>query len=151
MRRINKKGQSGIEYMAIIGIALLVLVAGTIIFLNYSKSSNDQVVSSQLNIIGSTIMSNAESMYVLGNESWITIEFNFPHNVKTVAINNNQEMYFAYATSKGTSYVVFFSEKFNISSSSVDCSNSCIIDLSPGINRLKIKSTGKVITFTKMP
>ncbi|MGV8162788.1 MAG: hypothetical protein ACP5N2_05660 [Candidatus Nanoarchaeia archaeon] len=136
--------------MAIVGIALLILISGTVIFLDYSKKSNDQVISNQLNIIGSSIMSNAESMYVLGNESWVTIEFNFPRNVNAAAINNNQEMYFMYSTSSGTSYAVFFSDKFNISSGSPTCQDSCILDFEPGLNKIRIKSTGKVVNIYKV-
>jgi len=129
---------------------MLILISGTVIFLNYSKTSSDQVVAGQLNMIGSSIMNNAEAMYVLGNESWVTIEFNFPNSVNSAAINSNQEMYFSYATSKGISNAVFFSDKFNISSSSAGCPTTCNLDFTPGMNRIKIKSTGKFVTITKV-
>jgi hypothetical protein len=133
-----------------VGFALLVIVAGTLIFFSYSKKSSDQIVSSQLNNIGSTIMSNAESMYVLGNESWVTMEFNFPSNVKSAVISTNKEMFFSFSTSVGTSYVVFFSDKFNISTGDPSCVAYCSLGFTPGINKVRIKSLGNTVSISKV-
>jgi len=141
--------------MSVIGIALLVLTSGTLILANYSKSINDQVVSNQISIIGNTIMNNAESMYVLGNESWITIEFSLPSSLDGVALNSDTDLVFAYYTSTGVSNIVFFSDKFNLSNgTSYPCGanpKSCSIYLNAGINRVKIKSEGEYVTILKMP
>jgi hypothetical protein len=138
--------------MAVVGIALLVLTAGVLILANYSKSINDQVIANQLNIIGGTIMNNAESMYVLGSESWITIEFNLPEVLDKVSINDNQDLVFSYYSSTGYSNVVFFSEKFNLSNGTYPCGdNSCQIYLTAGMNRVKIKSEGTYVNISKMP
>jgi hypothetical protein len=147
-----KKGQSGVEYMAVVGIALLVLTAGTMILSNYSRSMNDQVVSNKINIIGRTMINNAESMYVLGNESWITVEFNFPTSVKSTMINDQQDLVFTYYTATGTSDIVFFLDKFNISNQSARCTDgSCVLDITPGVNRIKIRSGGNYVSMIKMP
>jgi hypothetical protein len=149
---INRKAQSGVEYMAVIGIALLVLTAGTLILANYSNSINDQVISNQLSIIGNTIMNSAESMYVLGNESWMTIEFNLPNVINTVSINGNQDFVFSFYNSVGVSNVVFFSDKFNISNGTYPCDPKyCDVALVAGINRVKIKSEGEYVTIKKVP
>ncbi|MGV8169312.1 MAG: hypothetical protein ACP5N3_04620 [Candidatus Nanoarchaeia archaeon] len=136
--------------MAIVGIALLILISGTVIFLDYSRTSNDEIISSQLDIVGNSIMNNAEAMYVLGNESWITIEFSVPTNVMYAAINNNRDLYFRYTSSGGTSDVVFFSDKFNISSENPSaCSSFCYLNITPGVNRMKIRSLGDVVVISK--
>lgn len=140
--------------MTVIGIALLVLTSGTLILANYSKSINDQVIANQISIIGNTIMNNAESMYVLGNESWITIEFSLPNALDTVSVNLNTDLVFSYYTSNGLSNIVFFSDKFNLSNGLIypcDVSDSCSIDLTAGINRVKIKSEGEYVSILKMP
>jgi hypothetical protein len=147
---IKKRAQSGIEYLAIVGIALLVLTSGMLIFSNYARTSSDDVTSNQLNLIGNTIMTNAEAMYVLGNESWITIEFNFPKVVSNAAINNNQEMFFAYSTSRGDSYAVFFSDKFNLSNGTSTCSTTCNLNFMPGINKVKIHSIGNKVNIMRI-
>lgn len=137
--------------MAVVGIALLVLTSGTIILSNYSKSINDQVIASQLGLIGNTMVNNAESMYVLGNESWVTIEFNFPASGISTTINDNRDLVFSYYTSGGTSNVVFFLDKFNISNTTVPCDEACSVDIVPGLNRVKIKSIGDFVMIEKMP
>lgn len=151
MSNIRKKGQSGVEYLAVVGIALLVLTAGTLILSNYSRSINDQVVANQIGIIGNTIINNAESMYVLGNESWVTIEFNFPTAVKSTMINDDADLVFTYYTSTGDSSVVFFLDKFNISNQSLPCSGPCYVDITPGLNRVKIRSAGNYVSIIKVP
>ncbi len=147
---LKKRAQAGVEYLTIIGIALVVLASGMVIFLDYSKSSNTQVVASQLDIIGNTIMSNAEAMYVLGNESWVTVEFNLPSSVTETAISVNSEMYFTYAGVSGSSQVVFFPERFNISNSDALCNTVCNLSFSAGMNRVRIKSNGNFVSITKM-
>jgi hypothetical protein len=147
---LKKRAQAGTEYLAIVGIALIILASGMVIFLDYSRSSNSQVVSSQLNIIGNTIMSNAEAMYVLGNESWVTIEFNFPSSVTETAISSDSEMYFSYAGIGGTSQVVFFSDRFKISSGDTLCSGLCYLGFTPGMNKVRIKSNGNFVSIRKM-
>jgi hypothetical protein len=146
----KRRAQAGIEYLAIVGIALVVLASGMVIFLDYSKASNTQVISSQLDIIGKTIMTNAEAMYVLGNESWITIDFNFPSVVTETAISADREMYFTYTAVGGSSQVVFFSERFKISSGDTLCSGLCDLNFTPGMNRVRIKSNGNFVSIRKM-
>jgi hypothetical protein len=149
---INKRAQSGVEYMAVVGIALLVLTSGTIILSNYSKSINDQVITNQINIIGNTIINNAESMYVLGNESWVTIEFNFPTAIKSADIYDNTDLVFSYYTSSGVSNIVFFMDKFNLSNDhSTPCTSPCELNITPGVNRLKIRSGGSYVSLLKVP
>ncbi len=137
--------------MAVVGIALLVLTSGTIILSNYSKSISDQVITNQINIIGNTIVTNAESMYVLGNESWTTLEFNFPSAIRSVDIYDNRDLVFSYYTSSGISNVVFFQDKFNLSNEHVSpCTSPCNLDIAPGLNRLKIRSGGNYVAVFKV-
>ena len=49
----------------------------------------------------------AEAMFVLGNESWGTIEFNMPSAITETAISSDSEMYFTYTSEVGSSQVVF--------------------------------------------
>jgi hypothetical protein len=145
----GRKAQAGVEYIAIISIALLVLISGAVIFFDYSRASNSQVVASQLNIIGQTIMSNAEAMYVLGNESWITIEFSLPGSVTEAAISGGSEMYFTYDGPGGESQAVFFSQRFGISNSNTPCTATCYLNFTPGLNRVRIKSGGNFVSIRR--
>ena len=99
-------------------------------------------------------MTNAESMYVLGNESWVTIEFNLPSEIDSVAINDNQDLVFSYYGSSGYSNVVFFSTKFNLSNGvAYPCDEepaSCGIPLTAGVNKIKIKSEGTYVNISKV-
>jgi hypothetical protein len=139
-----------VEYLAIVGIALLVLVTGAMIFMDYSRSSSNEVLSNQLFMIGTSIMSNAEAMYVLGNESWVTVEFNFPNTVSEAAIVGNRDLFFSYAGYGGESQVVFFSQRFDISTDNALCPDTCSLGLTPGMNKLKIKSQGNFVVIQKV-
>lgn len=151
MFKKNKKGQSAVEYLSIVAIGLMVLIPGSYLFLNYSKSTTDQVSSSQLNLAGVEIINEAEKMYVLGRNSWTTVEISMPGIFHSAAINNGTELYFNYSTQTGPSQVVFFPVGFNISNSTTTvCNGNCDLNLTAGVNRLRIQSQGEYVSIKKI-
>jgi hypothetical protein len=144
------RGQSSVEYLSVVAIALMVLIPGSYLFLNYSKSTSEQVSASQLNLAGSEIISEAEKMYVLGKNSWVTLELSLPGNFLDAGIHDGKEMYFRYGSGSGESYAVFFPLGFNISNSSSSCLDECVLNLNTGLNRVRIQSQGTFVSIVKI-
>ncbi|HEY9701459.1 MAG TPA: class III signal peptide-containing protein, partial [Allocoleopsis sp.] len=97
----NNKAQVSVEYLIIIGVSLAVLIPGTYFFYEYSKSSNEGAIRSQINQIGSSIISNAESVYGLGEGSLVTTEVRYPKNIRDVYILDDSELVIKYELSSG--------------------------------------------------
>lgn len=57
-----RKGQVSVEYLIMIGISLAILIPASVFFLNYSQSSNNGVIRSQVNKIGSLMIINSEQI-----------------------------------------------------------------------------------------
>ena len=141
----NKKGQSAIEYIFVVALALLIIVPGTIIFYQYTQSSQKAIVSSQIYKIGNDIVSGAQMMYSVGDNSWQTIEIHFPSTIHEVKVYNEGTNGIL-VIKHGTDYIsdaVFFSRVPLLNSTadeSNDCSNGCIIPIHKGLNELRIES-----------
>jgi len=149
LRSFNFKSQASVEYLSIVAIALLVLIPSSYLFLNYSKSASEQVSASQLNLAGLQIISEAEKMFILGRDSWVTLELSLPGVFSEAAIVNGQELYFKYGLSGGESFVVFFPRGFNISNSESPCLGECSLGLTPGINSIRIQSQGDFVSISR--
>jgi len=105
-----KKGQVSVEYLFILTMALAIIIPGSVLFYNYSKESNEQLVASQINRIGKNIISSAEQMYTIGKDSWVTIEVNFPESTRDAYIVDDSELVITYQTTRGLTEAVFFTD-----------------------------------------
>lgn len=136
-----RKGQISVEYLLIIGLAMAILVPGTMMFYNYSVDSNEKLVASQINRIGKNIMTNAEQMYTIGKDSWITIDVNFPETARSAYTVDNSELVITYSSGRGTTEAVFFSD--------IDIRGAYSNDLSPtfhaGNMKIRIESKGNYV------
>lgn len=147
----HARGQSSVEYLSVVAIALMVLIPGSYLFLNYSKSTSEQVSANQLNLAGVDIINEAEKMYVLGKNSWVTLEISLPGIFLDSSIQGGEEMFFRYGSDGGESYVVFFPLGFDISNSTSNpCIGECSLSLTPGINRVRIQSQGDFVSIVKV-
>lgn len=148
----NFKGQSSVEFLSVVAIALLVLIPGSYLFLNYTQGATEQVASNQLNLFGREIISEAEKMYVVGRDSWVTIELSLPGNFIEGGIRDGKEMYFKYGSNVGESYVVFFPVGFDISDSrAAACVGDCPFDfVAGGVNRIRIQSQGDFVSIERV-
>lgn len=144
---IVRKGQSSVEYLFIVGISLLVIIPTSFLFLSYSKNSEDAVVSSQINRVGTDIMQSVEEVFIIGNNSWVTLEVSLPSNVKNVTIYGESELVIHYFSQTGVSDAVFFSD-INITNST-NCLTECVVDLTGGKNSLRVSSLGDEVSLTR--
>lgn len=108
---MNKsRAQVSMEYLIIIGLSFAVLVPGGYFFYNYSKSSNEATIRTQITQIGNSILTNAESIYGLSDGSMVTLELRYPKNVRDIYIMDDKELIIKYELSSGVNEAVFFSK-----------------------------------------
>ena len=130
---MSRLAQVAIEYLIIIALAFAILIPTGYFFYSYSQTSSEGTVKSQINQLGSKMLSNAQSIYGLGEGSLVTLEFNYPSNIRDVYILNQNELIISYEVSTGLNDAVFFSKvpisgPYNYSSaapcSPLPCNNS---------------------------
>lgn len=146
---LKKRGQSSVEYLSVVAIALMLLIPSTVLFMNHSRSTTDSIVNSQLDFVGNSIIGSAEEMFVLGKESWVTIEVYLPSSFTDAYITDNRELFFDYDTRSGPGQVVFFSTRFLIGNGVDACDTPCSLNLDTGRNELRIRSNGTAVNIMK--
>lgn len=145
-----KSGQGAFEYILIVAIAMVLIVPGVILFYNYSLKSNDQVLRSQIEMIGNDLMDAAEKVYYIGEYSWQSVRINIPEKVTNIYILDNSELVVQYNTFSGISEAVFFSD-INITAggyaygSGYSISNS----MHQGLNIIKAESKGDYVLINE--
>lgn len=138
-----RKAQVSIEYLFILSLALAIIIPGSALFYNYSKDSNEKIVASQINRIGNNIIANAEQMYTIGKDSWVTLEVNFPESTLNAYVVDNSELVITYQTPRGVTEAVFFTDipiqglySTNVSS-----------EFHVGTMKVKIESEGDIVSI----
>ena len=153
--RIPKsKAQVSVEYLIIIGLSFAILIPGGYFFYNYSKSSNDGTIRTQITQIGTSMITSSESIYGLSEGSLVTLDLRYPSNIRDVYILSGNELVIKYELSSGMNEAVFFS-KVELSGNftyprpssgdincSLPCNNSAITSTLPqqGNHKLKFES-----------
>ena len=147
----EKRGQGSFEYISIVAVALLLIIPSTVLFLNYSQSTGDEVLNSQFNFIGNTLLSKSEEMFVLGRDSWSSVEVNLPNSFQNATIVNSEDLVFTYQSRRGESQAVFFAQRYNLSNDSdaTSCSDKCTLDLQRGTNRVLVRSQGDFVSVER--
>jgi len=130
----EKNAQVSVEYVMIIGFALLITIPLILIFYEYTRATSDQVISSQVDQIARKITDNAESVYYLGEPSKTRIKVYMPENVEE-AIISNKEVTFRVKTQSGITDISHIS--------SVNLSGD--IAITPGIHYISIESKGDYV------
>lgn len=104
------KSQAAIEFLFVVGFAMLLLFPSLALFGRFVQETTYTVTTSQLNKIGYYMLSTAKQAYYSTNGSIIVIEVNFPDGVKGMEIINEEELVFGIETSGAESELVFFSD-----------------------------------------
>jgi len=103
------KAQSALEYLMIIALVLGLIIPITYLFFRYSSQSTEQIIDSQINQIGNSIVDTAEIVYFSGENSKIILEINMPERVGDIYILANRELVFEISSEIGETEAVFFS------------------------------------------
>ena len=101
---MGRRGQISIEYVIIMGFAMLITIPLIVIYYEHTNQTNDQVVTSQVDMIARKIVDNAESVYYLGEPSTTSIKVYMPDNVEE-AIVYPHEVFFRVRTKGGATEI----------------------------------------------
>lgn len=123
------KSQISLEYVAIVGFTVVLLIFIFIISLSYSRETQDSIALSQVDRIAKNIVDNAESVYYMGSPSRITIKSNIPNRVETISISA-KEITFTVRTQNGRTDIHY--------ASAVNLSGS--ISLSEGLKYIVLEA-----------
>lgn len=143
-----RKAQSSVEYMFIVVLALTLILPASFLFFDFSKSSEDAVIGSQINRVGNEILATTEQVYVIGNGSRVTLELVLPETLESVVIYDEVELVISYHTQTGLSQAVFFSG-LNITNATHRCTPTCNVSLAPGMNNLRVSSRGDYVSLER--
>jgi len=105
-----KKGQGAFEYIMVVGIAMILIVPGAVLFFNYSKRSADETLRAQIDMVGKDIVEGVEKVYYIGENSWETVKVDVPDNVNWIYVLDDYELVIVYDTQVGLSEAVFYSD-----------------------------------------
>ena len=103
------KAQSALEYLLIIALVMGLIIPITYLFFRYGSQFNEQIVDSQINQIGNTIVDTAEIVYYSGEGAKIIVELKIPENIDSVDILEDRELVFTRSSEIGENQMVFFS------------------------------------------
>ena len=81
-----KKAQAAIEFLFVVGFAMLLLIPSLALFGRFVQESSYTVTTSQANKIGNYMLSTAKTVYHGTNGTVIVIEVNFPEGITEVEI-----------------------------------------------------------------
>jgi len=99
--RRARRGQSGIEFLAVTGIGMLLLLSVSFLLLSDSRSSRDRAEVQQAEQIGSELLSQARVVAAQGRNSWVTVEAQVPSSVDAIYTVENNTIVFDVMTSSG--------------------------------------------------
>jgi len=130
----EKNAQVSVEYVIIIGFILFITIPLILIFYEHTSSTNDQVITSQVDMIAKKMVDSAESVYYLGEPSKTRIKVYMPNNVEEIILQD-YEVVFKVKTNSGISDIAHTSN-VNISGS---------VSTTPGIHYISIESRGDYV------
>lgn len=106
----SKKSQAAIEFLFVVGFAMLLLLPSLALFGRFVQETSYTVTTSQATKIGYYMLSTATQAYHGSNGTVIVIEVNFPDGIKNMMIPTEDELVFIIETAGGESEMVFYSE-----------------------------------------
>lgn len=87
---MKKRGQAGLEYVAVVGFVLMILIPLFIVFQTNSQTTSNQLCSSHMLEVGHEIVRAAETVYYLGEPSKMTLNPYFPQDIARASVGPNE-------------------------------------------------------------
>lgn len=103
---LKKEGQTGIEYLIILGFVTFAIISILLLAYFYSSMIQDSLVINQVETFARKIVASAESVFYSGEPSKATVSANLPSGVKSIEIIENS-LVFTIETSSGISKTAF--------------------------------------------
>lgn len=143
------RGQAAVEYIFVVAIALMIIVPGTMLFYQYTSSTQDTLLTSQIFKSGNTVITTAKLMHTVGDNSWKTVEFSLPAGFDDMIIYSDDERSELALKYNDDKAVVFFTEypmRLPDMDPADDCVAGCPVPVQVGSNVLRVESfDGEVI------
>ncbi|NOZ80697.1 MAG: hypothetical protein GXP63_03405 [DPANN group archaeon] len=135
---MRQKAQVSMEYLMVIGFALLMVIPVILVFFTQTETIKDSVNLNQARTVAREIAENVETVAYLGKPAMTTIKVTFPDTVKKVTIGN-REISLQIETAGGLSDI-FETVSANVSGTIAPVS---------GIHHLTIEATSSNITIAE--
>ncbi len=94
-----KKAQAALEFLFVIGFAMLLLLPSLGLFALFVQESSSTVTANQVETLGNTFLNTATQVAASGEGATLVLEDVFPDRVISLEIQNNNEL--AFSTSIG--------------------------------------------------
>ncbi len=127
----SKRSQISMEYVVILGFAMIAIIIILGIALFYSSSIKDRIKTIQVNNFGNKIISTAESVYYYGEPSKATIFVYLPEGVKNITLFENNIFI-------STEIYSGLEKRYFLSNVPIEGN----ITISPGIKKIVVKAEG---------
>ncbi len=133
----STNAQVSMEYLVIVGFVAVIVIPMLVIFYAYTDSTEDEIVSNQVQKIGLKISDSAEAMYYLGEPSRTKLRAYFPKNINNITIGNNEVVFYV-RTKEGVDHVVIYTP--------VAVQGS--LDAHSGYHNINVQSRGSYVEIT---
>ena len=134
------KGQVSLEFMLIVGFAMLLSIPLIYIFFKQSESLSSEISGTQVDKIASEIRDAADEVYYLGAPSRKTITVYLPREIEAISIYGNSIVF--NVSSQGSRYEVVKWSAANFSSLSSITPN-------PGIRKITVEAGAYEVLVTE--
>lgn len=89
-KRVRIRGQSGIEFLAVTAVGLLMITGISIFLLGQTQSEQDSVTLQQTQQVMTVLASRAQQVWARGPNNWDTVDVTLPSNVANIStVENN--------------------------------------------------------------
>ena len=138
---MEKRGQTSVEYLVIVGFITMIIIGILSVAFLYSGSIRDRIKVIQMENFANKIISTAESVSYAGEPSKATINVYLPEGVESISINEDEDLLIiSLQTASGTTT--------NAYSSNVDISGS--FTSSYGLKKIQIGAQGNNVIITQV-
>lgn len=144
-----KTAQVSLEYLVILGLTITIILGAVYVFFDYVRDSSQEVVSSRINSLGTNILQVSESIYGIGNGTWIELDIQYPNEIieaYTSREGNIGELVFVIESQSSLSESVFFSDVIIVGAGAdLGGGKTSLGRVQPGKAKIKIESRGDFV------
>ncbi len=167
---MQKKAQSSLEFLMILGVALTIILILAGIFVSYSNGAKKNLDQQQLRNIGDEIISNSERVYFLGTGNRVTQKSNFPDGIVNFTIvhmnisngtgyNQFDLINITFHDSGNVENLIFYPNELYIRLNSTKCYHTPVVNgswssyfnvstFSQGPKQIRIESLGEWVSLS---
>lgn len=131
---MKRKSQVAMEYILIVGFAMLIAIPLFLVFSYYTNEARDEISVKQVDSIARKIVDSAETVYYLGEPSKVTLKVYMPQHIEDLIIEDG---YVRFIVKVG-----YFPSDI-VHSSDINISGN--VSFKPGMKRITIESKGDYV------